>query len=1594
LAATATDDGLPAGSTLQVSWTKASGPDTVTFSNPSAAATTAAFGAEGTYVLRLTASDSALTAGDDVTVTVNPAIAPPTVSITSPADGSPVTTRANVVGSVSEGSIWRVEYSRGGEASAPAWVTLASGTTPVSNGVLAAFDPTALLNGIYTIRLVATDAAMQTSTASVSAVVEGEQKVGNFSLSFLDLDVPVAGLPIQVIRNYDSRDKAAGDFGVGWRLGLKSVRLDKSGNLGLHWEETRSGGLLPIYCAVPTRAQVVSVTFPGGKVYKFQAALNPQCQRVIPLQYSSMVFTPLPGTVGSLAAVGSSDVFLEGSYPGPVNLLDLNTLEPYNPTTFELTTADGTAYLVDELEGVRRVSDTNGNTLTVGRDGITHSSGKSISFTRDAAGRITRITDPAGNAMTYSYDAGGDLVDFADRESNHTTFAYNGSHGMLSMKDARGVQPIRNDYDEQGRLVSHTDADGKKVTYTHDPDGRRETNVDRLGNTTVYDYDLSGRVTRITKSDGSVISNSYDARGNKLSETNALGKVILYTYDAQNNKTSETDALGFTTAYTYNGLGQVLTVTDPLNRVTANAYDAKGNLTSNTDALGNTTGYTYNAAGQRTSVTDAQGNVSRYEYDAAGNVTKETDALGRQTVFTYDVNGNRLTKTVTRAAPGGAAETLVTAYAYDKLNRLVKTTYPDGTTSETAFDSTGHESASVDQQGRRTTYDYDLMGRLVRATYPDGTKEESTYDAEGHRLKFTDRAGHATSYEYDLLGRLVKTTYPDGATAKTKFDALDRVVETTDGRGNVTRFEYDPNCGCSGRRSKVTDALGNVTAYAYDGDGNRVSMTDAKGQTTRFEYDGANRRTRVLLADGGVRSVAYDKLGRVTSRTDEAGKTLQYEYDPLGRLSKVTDALGGTTTYTHDERGSLLSETDANNHTTSYEYDGLGRRTKRTLPLGMSETYSYDAAGRLLTRTDFNGKTTAYGYDTMGRMTRRTPDASLGQSPVVYTYTATGQRASMADASGTTTYTYDARDRLTGKATPRGTLSYTYDDAGNVLTARSSNADGLSVNYGFDALNRLSTVTDNRLSAATSYAYDANGNLEGMTYPNGVHTSYTYDRQNRLTNLSIGGAVLADYAYTLGAAGNRLSVTEKGGRTVNYTYDALYRLTGETISGDAAGNNGAVAYTYDAVGNRLTRASDVAPVAPAAATYDANDRLNGAAYDANGNTKNLGGAAYGYDFENRITSTGDGASFVYDGDGNRVAKTVGGLTTYYLVDTNNPTGHAQVAEELVGGAVARQYTYGHDLISQNQIVGGARATSFYGYDGQGSVRLLTDSAGNVTDTYTYDAFGVLLSRTGTTPNDYLYAGEQFDANLGFYYLRARYMDPATGRFLSTDSFEGRIFEPQTLHKYLYAHADPLNNNDPSGHMAMAMTGISSMGPLMGMAVLAAATILSLILLQLYQAGVVSTIQIPALESQITRTQTGQQTISRAREETKDKTETARRDAGCRSNILYHYTSRISAISIFASRTMYLTREWTDPSNVVLPKGAYATDIAPWTPMTQRQLAEVFYFNPWKQERADLSWFVALCNDTVPPFMPAGVSGQWTKPTGDVNPIIAAPNPMP
>jgi RHS repeat-associated protein len=296
----------------------------------------------------------------------------------------------------------------------------------------------------------------------------------------------------------------------------------------------------------------------------------------------------------------------------------------------------------------------------------------------------------------------------------------------------------------------------------------------------------------------------------------------------------------------------------------------------------------------------------------------------------------------------------------------------------------------------------------------------------------------------------------------------------------------------------------------------------------------------------------------------------------------------------------------------------------------------------------------------------------------------------------------------------------------------------------------------------------------------------------------------------LGATGIKMQAaeafatsSEADTRNLTWSYDNTYRLTQEQIANDSIGNNGTVSYTLDPVGNRTQTSSSITGISSTPTiNFDSDDLMLGGieSYDANGNTTNTGSRSFAYDSENHLVSMGSGAvSILYDGDGNRVAKTVGGVTTNYLVDGLNPTGYAQVIEEVAAGTVQREYIYGLQRIDENQPISGTWTLSIYGYDGGGSVRQLTNLSGTITDTYTYDAFGNLLNPAGaTTPNNYRYRGEQYDPDLGLYYLRARYYNPATGRFLSRDPEDGKPIDPKTLHKYLYAGGDPANATDPTG----------------------------------------------------------------------------------------------------------------------------------------------------------------------------------------------------
>jgi RHS repeat-associated protein len=245
---------------------------------------------------------------------------------------------------------------------------------------------------------------------------------------------------------------------------------------------------------------------------------------------------------------------------------------------------------------------------------------------------------------------------------------------------------------------------------------------------------------------------------------------------------------------------------------------------------------------------------------------------------------------------------------------------------------------------------------------------------------------------------------------------------------------------------------------------------------------------------------------------------------------------------------------------------------------------------------------------------------------------------------------------------------------------------------------------------------------------------------------------------------------------------------------------GVWAHTYDANGNRQAATANGTPTATY--IYDAADQLTSDgmlaySYDANGNLTAAGADSFTWDWADRMASAtvgGATTSYTYDGDGTRVAKTSGGTTTPYLWD------RAGGLEQLASDGTTTYVQAG----GGTEELDASGTPTYHLADALGSTRGVTDGAGALIGTADYDAFGAVRNSTGVS-SQLGYTGEQHDAETGFTYLRARYANPTTGRFLSADSVQPNAPGTQGYNAYAYVANNPTTWTDPSGHMAEGAT---------------------------------------------------------------------------------------------------------------------------------------------------------------------------------------------
>ena len=376
-------------------------------------------------------------------------------------------------------------------------------------------------------------------------------------------------------------------------------------------------------------------------------------------------------------------------------------------------------------------------------------------------------------------------------------------------------------------------------------------------------------------------------------------------------------------------------------------------------------------------------------------------------------------------------------------------------------------------------------------------------------------------------------------------------------------------------------------------------------------------------------------------------------------------------------------------------------------------------------------------------------------------------------------------------------LKFTYNAAGQ----RTSMVDqtGFTTNYTYDAVGRLSKLTDGSGNLIVTYTYDANGRLSEKTNGNGTYTTYQYDADGNvlhLINYAPGGTINSRFDYTYNALGLETTEATLDG-TWTYTYDA----DGQLIHAVFASTNPSIpsqdlAYSYDAMGNRITTV--INGVTTAYMTNDMNEytSVGGVAYtyDADGNLISDGTNTYTYNSLNQmisVTGPSGTTTYTYNALGQQVASTTNGQTTQYLID---PTGLGNVVGEYAGNnSLIAEYTYGLELTSQVT----ASNSYYYDSDAIGSTVGISSAAGTYVNTYGYLPFGGTMSAMSVVANPFRFVGGYgvtSDTN-GIEFMRSRYYQESDGRFITPDPLRSVL---PWLKAYEYANNLPNVETDPTG----------------------------------------------------------------------------------------------------------------------------------------------------------------------------------------------------
>jgi RHS repeat-associated protein len=711
-----------------------------------------------------------------------------------------------------------------------------------------------------------------------------------------------------------------------------------------------------------------------------------------------------------------------------------------------------------------------------------------------------------------------------------------------------------------------------------------------------------------------------------------------------------------------------------------------------------------------------------------------------------------------------------------------------------------------DANGNRVTCNYS-SGQLTGLSHTSGGSLQIAYNVGGCVASVTDHLGRQTGYTYDGDYLAAVRAY-DGRTTTYRYQTASGASQHSLSAiglpdGTIRVFTYDERGRLTGayrdnQEEKITFTHADI---------GRVNVMDALGHTTKYFFDFWSRVVKVENALGEAVQKSFDDLGHLTSVTDPDGLSSTFAYDRSGNLAVISDAMRHSTRFTYTRAPNRVATvTDALNNRTDYRYDSRGNLTVMGYADGSLEQWGYDGQGNSTVWTNRRGRAVSFGYDTAGRITRKTyADASI----VTYNYDGRGNLSKAVDSYGTNTFTYSTNDYLTRIDYPGGRwLSFGYDAVGR----RTSTLDHLSyqMNCQYDAAGRLSRLSDG-VGDIVQYAYDPLGRLERKTMGNGVYSIQTYDGAGRLTsmtNCKPDHSVLSSFAYTYDRRGRRTAMQAHYG-TWTYQYDDVGQLTrAELVSTAGDIQDQVLAYTYDALGNRVRTT-----VNGQGEDYDVNSLNQYTQVGASTNTYDLdgnlirqegpnGATVYTYDDSKRlvgVTRGGTNWTYRYDPLGNRVAEDENGAVTHYVFD---PVGLGNVVGEYnANGTQRARYTHGAGLVRRSAAADGIH---YYTFDPMGNVSEMTGAAGAPQNAYAYRPFGETLRQDQLAPNPFKFMGQLgvMADNTGLYSMRARQYDPRLGRFTAMDPIG---LGGGDANLYRYALNSPTHLVDPSGLAKCALS---------------------------------------------------------------------------------------------------------------------------------------------------------------------------------------------